>query len=62
MEGTQCGAGRIGMTYTVQDVIVCMSSDELADALDTALEAQDRSKLVWPIIDELQRRDEYLSL
>lgn len=50
------------MTFTVHDVIVCMSSDELSDALDTALEAENRSKLVWPIIDELQRRDELLSL
>jgi hypothetical protein len=50
------------MTYTFQDVIVCMSSEELGDALDTMLETEERSRLIWPIIDELERRDELISL
>ncbi|MBA2935997.1 hypothetical protein HZF05_18100 [Sphingomonas sp. CGMCC 1.13654] len=49
------------MTYTIDDVIAKMTTQELEQALDTALEDVD-SRLVWRLIDEIERRDHDRSL
>jgi hypothetical protein len=49
------------MTYTIDDVIAKMTTQELEQALDTALEESD-NHVVWRLIDEIERRDGEKSL
>jgi hypothetical protein len=47
--------------FTINDVIRALGTDELGEALDTALETE-RSGLVWRLIDEMERREPHLEL
>jgi len=49
------------MTYTIDDVIAKMTTQELEQALDTALEESD-NRVVWMLVDEIERRDGNRSL
>lgn len=49
------------MTYTIDDVIAKMTTQELEQALDTALEDSE-NHVVWMLIDEIERRDGNRSL
>jgi hypothetical protein len=53
-------ASRI-MTYTIDDVIARMTTQELEQALDTVLEDVD-SSVVWRLVDEIERREVNKSL
>lgn len=49
------------MTYTIGDVIATMTTQELEQALDTALEGTD-NPVVWMLVDEIERREGNKSL
>ena len=49
------------MTYTIDDVIAKMTTQELEQALDTALEGTD-NPVVWMLVDEIERREVHRSL
>lgn len=49
------------MTYTIDDVIARMTTQELEQALDTVLEDVD-SSVVWRLVDEIERREAHKSL
>jgi hypothetical protein len=49
------------MTYTIDDVIAKMTTQELEQALDTALEGAE-NHVVWMLVDEIERRDGSKSL
>ena len=49
------------MTYTIDDVIARMTTQELEQALDTVLEDVD-SSVVWRLVDEIERREVNKSL
>jgi hypothetical protein len=49
------------MTYTIDDVIAKMTTQELEQALDTALEGAE-NHVVWMLVDEIERRDGTKSL
>lgn len=49
------------MTYTIDDVIAKMTTQELEQALDTVLEGADHP-VVWRLVDEIERRENHRSL
>ena len=42
---------------SIETVISSLSTGELMDAVETCLDREDLGKKVWPILNELERRD-----
>jgi hypothetical protein len=49
------------MSYTLEHVAQAMTIQELNQALETALETE-QSRIVWAVVNELEHRDEALTL
>jgi hypothetical protein len=47
---------------TIENVIRLLSADELIDAVETALEVDENGLRLWPILNEIERRDPHFEI